>query len=186
MLEIHKKSKWNLLGAIHLKTSATERRNRLDARRRTGDDPQSEMSRQKDWNTVTAPLLEHYRKRGELITIEADGPTKEITQKLLHMVRSRQHEQWKSLFPPDVQNLLKDTRSDGCQYTSKPNHRVIRYGSVFVKIGHLLKHESQKLKWAEEHFPLPTPQLLMTAEHDGLDFILTKKGQGQACRASTV
>jgi adenylate kinase len=75
--------------AIELKADEDELVGRLLARGRSDDETETIRQRLRDFRELTAPLVEYYRQRGILRTIEASGTPEEVTERILRAIDER-------------------------------------------------------------------------------------------------
>ncbi len=62
--------------------------------------------RMQDWQRDTAPLVEHYRKRGLLDEIDTEAPVEAVTEALEHIVERRLFERVFAFLPPVAREAL--------------------------------------------------------------------------------
>lgn len=68
--------------AVYLNVPDSEIEKRLALRGRNDDKPEIIEKRLRVYHQETAPLLDHYRRLGELIVVDATGPKQEVQQKI--------------------------------------------------------------------------------------------------------
>ena len=74
---------------IDMKQLLSRLRNRADTQGRADDSPQTIQHRVKTYDMTTGPLLEEYKSRGRMISVDGLAPMEEVTEAILHALHQR-------------------------------------------------------------------------------------------------
>lgn len=175
-------SAFDLWGVIYLEVSEGTRRTRLAQREREGDDPVSQSARDLDWEQVTAPLVHHYKKRGELLPIDGEGSPEEVTSRVVEVLRLRRRKALLDILPEEIKTraALSGATPDTRRYTKRRGREVFRVGDVFLKYT-LSKAPSEAFlqEVAACFAPLETPRWLSHYKEGEAEVLLTRAVLGE-------
>ena len=169
------------LGVISLEASPEVLATRLDARGRAGDERASRPARDLDWERVTAPLLDHFKKRGVLMRINAEGDPHEVTRRALSALDLRINTMMMSALPLHFKERLHaDAEPDHRCYQRRVGTRVFRLGDAFVKCSVEPLASAELLGRAALHFaPLESPGYIAGVEYRGVHLLATSAVKGR-------
>ena len=159
-------SNWLLIAAIYLKIPRDEQLARIAARKKYDRPTEDVEARMVDWEQDTFPLVEHYRKRGDLVEIDGTKPEEDIAKDIEQTIESRIFDLIYSFVPKQQQTILEDyvpTKTNLCK-----KYKVYRFSKdmeeLYLKVvfepasRNPSSYEGPILTTVkEENFPFSTP-----------------------------
>ncbi|HRI49798.1 MAG TPA: nucleoside monophosphate kinase [Pseudomonadota bacterium] len=118
-------NRWLLLSAIYLKVSAEQQQARLAARDVSDRPPLDLPARMHDFSQDTYPLIEHYRKRGVLDEIDANGDIEATAKSIERVIAARLFDLIFAFVPPAELATLAGYTPTKLNLSKK--HRVYRF-----------------------------------------------------------
>lgn len=164
---------------VSLETSRGCREARLAARARAGDEAESQRAREVDWQMVSAPLLPHFAKRDELVSVDGEGTREEVTSRIVAAVASALDARRLSRVPATVREHLGACAPSGGPHVRRAGRWVLRVGSRFFKCAASLPEDEELLSSAQGHVaPLKTPMFVAKVRAEGVDLLVTEAVDG--------
>jgi adenylate kinase family enzyme/aminoglycoside phosphotransferase len=129
-------SRWLFIAAVYLKISKDEQMARIAARKKYDRPTEDIEARMIDWEQDTFPLVEHYKKRGELVEIDGTQPEEDIAKSIERMIEEKLFDLIYSFIPASSKTFLDDFEPTKINLSKK--YKVYRFSKdldeVYLKV----------------------------------------------------
>lgn len=157
---------WLLLAAIYLKIPRDEQLARIAVREMSDRATEDVEVRMRDWERDTQPLIEHYRKRNELVEVDATQSVEAVGQEIENIVEQKMFDLIFKFVPEKDQDILSGYTAAKKNLSKK--YRVYRFSrdldELYLKVVYEpasrnpSSYEGPILAMVkEEQFPFETP-----------------------------